>query len=192
MRLIRAGVLVVLAGVAGTGCSAGSSAVRSFVSASAWVSAGPVLDSKGISSPAGSSAQAVMSEPQVYVTAAQLLNADDGAMVVKDCPAQGRCAFRLDVTSDGGATWRRGSGVTVADLADSGSPSSADPIVGLAMVSGTDIFAYGSSVWHTTDAGATWTQLPAAPAVDTWPSATARSGPLSPAPNCRAARRPST
>lgn len=105
-------------------------------------------------------------QPQVYVTAAQLLNPTDGAIVVKDCSAQGSCAFRVDVTSDGGTTWQHGHDLAVADPVDNGSASSDDPITGLTMVSATDMYAYGASVWHTADAGATWVQLPGAPAVD--------------------------
>jgi hypothetical protein len=92
------------------------------------------------------------------VTDAQLLNANGGAIVVKDCPAQGSCSFRVDVTSDGGATWRHGRDLVVAGAADGGSPSQEDPITGLTMISSTNMYAYGASVWHTSDAGATWTQ----------------------------------
>ena len=38
------------------------------------------------------------------------------------------------------------------------------------MVSSTDIFAYGASIWHTTDGGTTWSRLSYAPAVDTMAS----------------------
>jgi len=112
------------------------------------------------------SSPADASQPQAYVTAAQLLNPNDGAVVVKDCPAQGSCAFRVDVTSDGGATWRRGQDFVIADAADNGSANMEDPVIGITMLSASDMYVYGSSVWHTTDADATWAQLPGAPAVD--------------------------
>ncbi len=167
---------VVLAVLAGAGCASSPvatshapSSARAFVSESRGASAGPI-SSKEMVSPVAASSAADASQPQIYVTAAQLLNATDGAIVVKDCPSQGSCAFRVDVTSDGGATWRRGQDFVVVDVSDSGSPSMEDPIVGLTMVSASDMFAYGSSVWHTTDAGATWVQLSGAPAVDTMAS----------------------
>lgn len=190
MRLRGYCILVTFAALAGTSCAAGhgvpssapssaassapSSATTSapssattIVSRSARASAGPVGGSTHLNSPVGPSSPADGSQPQIYVTAAQLLNARDGAIVVKDCPAQGACAFRIDVTSDGGTTWRRGRNFGVVDASDNGSASMEDPIIGLTMVSGGDMFAYGSSVWHTTDAGATWVQLPGAPPVDT-------------------------
>ena len=174
MRLRSCCILVVFAVLAAAGCAAGPAATTSvpssaqvLVSESAGASTGPVSDSKEMASPVVASSAAAASQPQVYVTAAQLLNATDGAIVVKDCPAQGSCTFRVDVTSDGGATWRRGRDFVSADAADNGSPSMEDPIIGLAMVSASDMFAYGASVWHTSDAGETWTLLSGAPPVDT-------------------------
>lgn len=145
--------------------SAAPSSALVLVSESASASPAPASEVKHMASPVVASTPTSY-QPQVYVTAAQLLNSTDGAVVVKDCSAQGSCAFRVDVTSDGGATWRRGADVLVADAADNGWTSSEDPITGLAMLSASDIFVYGSSVWHTTDAGVTWTHLSDAPAVD--------------------------
>lgn len=169
-------VLVVVAALAATSCAAGPGATSSapsapsspqtLVSGSAPASVGSVTGSKDLPSLAAVSSPAAASQPQVYVTDAQLLNANDGAIVVKDCPAQGSCAFRVDVTSDGGATWRHGRDLVVAGSADGGSPSGDDQITGLTMISATDVYAYGSSVWHTSDAGITWTRLPGAPPVD--------------------------
>ena len=166
-------VLVVVAALAATSCAAGPGATSSapsspqtLVSGSAPASAGSVTGSKDLPSPAAVSSPAAASQPQVYVTDAQLLNANDGAIVVKDCPAQGSCAFRVDVTADGGATWRHGRDLVVAGSADGGSPSGDNQITGVTMISATDVYAYGSSVWHTSDAGTTWTQLPGAPSVD--------------------------
>ena len=169
--------LVVVAALAATSCAirpgAATSAAPSapppsqtLVSGSAPASAASVTASKDLRSPAAVSSPVAASEPQVYVADAQLLNASDGAIVVKDCPAQGSCAFRADVTSDGGATWRRGRDLVVAGSADGGSPSEEDPVIGLTMTSATDMYAYGASVWHTSDAGTTWTQLAGAPRVD--------------------------
>ena len=172
MRLRICCILVVFAVLAAAGCAAGPAATTAvpssaqvLVSKSAGASPGPVSDSKEMASPVVASSLAA-SQPQVYVTAAQLLNASNGAIVVKDCSAQSSCTFHVDVTSDGGATWRRGSDFAVAGAEDSGSPSMEDPVVGLTMITASDMFAYGASVWHTSDAGATWTQLSGAPAVD--------------------------
>jgi hypothetical protein len=118
-----------------------------------------------MASPAASSS-VIAFQPQGYVTEAQLLNPTDGAIVVKDCTADGSCAFRVDITSDGGASWRRGRDLVVADPVDNGGASSDDPVAGLTMVTATEMYAYGASVWHTSDAGVTWTQLSGAPAVD--------------------------
>ena len=172
MRL-RICVVVLATLASAAGCAAGSVATsntplsaRALVPKSAAASAGPVSDSKKMVSPVVASSPAGAAQPQIFVTVAQLLNATDGAIVVKDCPAQGSCAFRVDVTADGGATLRRGQDFVVADSSDNGPPSMEDPIIGLTMVSASEMFAYGSSVWHTTDAGATWVQLSGAPAVD--------------------------
>jgi len=172
-------VLVVVAALAATSCAAGSGAASStlrsslapsspqpLVSGSAPASAGSTTGSKDLPSLAAVSPPVAASKPQVYVTDAQLLNANDGAIVVKDCPAQGSCAFRVDVTADGGATWRHGRDLVAAGSADGGSPSGADQVTGLMMISATDVYAYGDSVWHTSDAGTTWTKLPGAPPVD--------------------------
>ena len=172
-------VLVVVAALAATSCAAGPAATSSapsapsapsspqaLVSGSAPASAGSVTGSKDLPSQADVSSPAAASPPQVYVTDAQMLNANDGAIVVKDCPAQGSCAFRIDVTSDGGATWRRGRDLVIASSADEGSPSEDDQLTGLTIISATEMYAYGASLWHTNDAGATWTSLPAAPPID--------------------------
>jgi photosystem II stability/assembly factor-like uncharacterized protein len=165
-------IAVVFAGVAGSGCAASPGATSSapstriLVSGSVLASAAPASDAKEFDSPAGQSSPPAAPQPQVYVTDAQLLSANDGAMVVKDCPAQGSCAFRIDVTSDGGATWRRGRDLVVASSADEGSPSEEDPITGVTMVSATEVYAYGASVWHTSDAGATWAHMSGTPPVD--------------------------
>jgi photosystem II stability/assembly factor-like uncharacterized protein len=198
MRLRSWGILIIFVALAGTSCSARPGATSSApssaqmpLSASAGASTGPVSDSKELSSLGDASSPAAASQPQIYVTDAQLLNASDGGIVVKDCPAQGSCAFRVDVTSDGGATWRRGRDLVAADLADGGSPSEEDPITGLTMISATVVYAYGSSVWHTSNAGVTWTRLPGAPPSRRWPAVTETCGPWSPARTCRAARRQS-
>jgi len=173
VRLSSCCIVVIFAAVAGTGCAAGPGATSSapssaliVLSGSATTSAGPVAASKDLHSPTAAPSATAVPQPQVYVTDAQLLNASDGAIVVKDCPAQGSCSFRVDVTSDGGATWRHGRDLVVAGSADGGSPSEEDPVTGLTMISATDMYAYGASMWHTSDGGVTWTQLPGAPPVD--------------------------
>jgi hypothetical protein len=105
-------------------------------------------------------------QPQVYVSAAELLDPAHGAILVKDCDAQGSCVFRVDATSDGGATWRHGGEIVGTGAVDAGSPSEEDAVIGLAMSTSSDLYAYGASLWHSLDAGATWTVVPQAPAVD--------------------------
>jgi hypothetical protein len=109
---------------------------------------------------------AAIAQPQVYISAAELLDPMHGAILVKDCDAQGSCAFRVDVTSDGGATWQRGGEIIGTGAVDAGLPSDEDAVIGLAMASSADIYAYGAFLWHSTDSGAHWVVVPGVPAVD--------------------------
>jgi hypothetical protein len=113
------------------------------------------------------SSSAAIAQPQVYISAAELIDSAHGAILVKDCDAQGSCVFRVDATKDGGATWRHGGEIVSTGAVDAGSPSDEDAVIGLAMASSEDIYAYGTSLWHSTDAGATLSVVPQAPAVDT-------------------------
>jgi hypothetical protein len=131
-------------------------------------STSPVLPSEKLAilhsdAPAVSPAAA---QPQVYVSDAELFDSAHGAILVKDCPSEGPCVFRVDVTSDGGVTWRHGVALVAAAAADAGSPSAGDSVLGIAMVSGSDIYAYGAWLWHSTDSGASWTVVPGVPSVD--------------------------
>jgi photosystem II stability/assembly factor-like uncharacterized protein len=107
------------------------------------------------------SASATPAQPaQAYVLAAQLLDTAHAAALIKDCDASGSCDFRVDTSSDGGETWQRGGSLPVT--VKSGSDN---PVDGLAVVDSRTLYAYGASLWRSTDAGSSWQRVADAPAI---------------------------
>jgi photosystem II stability/assembly factor-like uncharacterized protein len=110
---------------------------------------------------ASSAGAATPGQPaQAYVLAAELLDTAHAAALVKDCDASGSCDFRVDTSSDGGQTWQRGASLPVT--AKTGSDN---PVDGLAMLDPRTLYAYGASLWRSTDAGSSWQQVAGAPTI---------------------------
>ncbi len=117
-------------------------------------SASPVLPSK----PSSSLAQPALAR----ILDARITGPLTGAVLVTLCQPLGHpCSFRVDTTTDGGHTWRKGAAL--------GGPLTGAPLEGqslqqLAAIDAHHLFAYATDfvstgAWRSADGGLTWTRL---------------------------------
>jgi hypothetical protein len=102
--------------------------------------------------------------PKAYarITDAVITGPHTGAVLVSACrPAGHPCTFRVDTSTDGGVTWRRGQALG-GQL--TGAPLESQSVQQLAALDPLHLFAYAddfvsSGAWRSSDGGAGWQRL---------------------------------